>query len=236
MEPIPETTEAVEEYGPFAYDGNLLDQLRDKAEQVLAVVPDCVGLSVASVEDGVTFTLVASDQDAGILDALQYLGDGPCVEGVKAERVLEYSREEMLDEEGWQLFAQGTAAAAVASSLTLPILADERVVGSVNLYGASTNAFTGHHEELARIFDAWAPGAVTNADLSFSTRQIAEHAAQHLHSTYRIEVAVGILASRGLLDPATARARLEDSARRAGVKIAQLAETCIELHRLRDSP
>lgn len=134
------------------------------------------------------------------------------------------------------MFAQGTAAAAVTSTLTLPIVADGTVVGSVNLYGASRQAFTGHHEELARIFDAWAPGAVTNADLSFSTRHTAEQAADHLRSSYRIEVAVGLLAGRALLDLATARARLEDSARRAGVSIAQLAETYIKLERLKNSP
>ena len=236
MEPIPETVEAIEEYGPFVYDDDLLDQLRDKAEQVLSIVPDCVGISVASVEDGVTFTLVASDETIAMLDALQYLADGPCVEGVKAHRVLQYTYEEMLDEEGWQLFAHGTAAAAVTSTLTLPILSDGTAVGSVNLYGASRRAFTGHHEDLARIFDAWAPGAVANADLSFSTRGTAEQAAHHLRSAYRIEVAVGLVAGREVLDPETARARLEDSARRAGVSTAQLAETYIELDRLQDSP
>lgn len=60
MEPIPETAEAVEEYGPSADDGSLLDDLRDRARQVLVVVPDCVGLSLTSVRDGATFTLVAS--------------------------------------------------------------------------------------------------------------------------------------------------------------------------------
>jgi transcriptional regulator with GAF, ATPase, and Fis domain len=236
MKPIPETTEAVEEYGPFAHDGTLLEQLNEKAQQVLAIVPDCVGLSVASTTDGVTFTLVASDEEIGLLDALQYLSGGPCVAGVEGEQVLAYRRKELFDETDWQLFAQGTAAFGVASTLSLPILADMKVVGSVNLYGASNNAFTGHHHDLARIFDAWAPGAVTNADLSFSTRRTAEQAVEHLRGTFRIEVAVGIIADREALDPAAARTLLEESARRAGVSTAQLAETYIELNGLEGSP
>lgn len=237
MEPIPETTEAIEEYGPFTDAGsNLLENLRERARQVKAIVPDCVGLSLASVTDGVTFTLVASATEIAMLDALQYVGNGPCVDAVEAERVLEYPHEEMLDEQGWQLFAQGTAAAAVASTLSLPIIAADRVVGSVNLYAASNRAFTGHHEELARIFDAWAPGAVTNADLSFSTRRTAEQAPHHLHVNYRVEVASGILAAREVLDLTVARERLRDAARRAGVPLAALAETLIELTRRPDLP
>lgn len=229
MKPIPQTTQAVEEFGPFAQEGTLLDELNDKAAQVLVFVPDCVGLSVASISDGVTFTLVASDLQIGVLDALQYLFGGPCVAGVEGEQVLAYSREELFDETDWQMFAQGTAASGVASTLSLPILADMKVVGSVNLYGGSNNAFTGHHEELARIFDAWAPGAVTNADLSFRTRQTAEQAPEHLRGAVRIEMAVGILAGREALAPAVARKLLQDSARRAGVTTAQLAETYIGL-------
>jgi GAF domain-containing protein len=236
MEPIPETSEAIEEYGPFAYDSNLLSQLKEKSEQVLAIVPDCVGLSVASIADGVTFTLVSSDKETALLDALQYLSGGPCVKAAETADVLEYGQQELFDEGRWQLFAQGTAAFAVTSSLSLPILVDGGVVGSVNLYGASDNAFTGHHEDLARIFHAWAPGAVTNADLSFETRHTAEHAEEHLRGTYRIEVAVGILASRQGLDPEAARAQLDASARRAGVSTAELAETYIDLAGWQDSP
>ena len=236
MKPIPETIEAVEEYGPFTHDGTLLEELNEKAQQVLAIVPDCVGLSVASTTDGVTFTLVASDEQVGLLDALQYLSGGPCVAGVEGEQVLAFTQEEFFDETDWQLFAKGTAAFGVASTLSLPILADARVVGSVNLYGGSDNAFTGHHEALARIFDAWAPGAVTNADLSFSTRRTAERAAEHLRGNVQVEVAVGILAGRKALGSAAARTLLEESARRAGVSTAQLAETYIELSAQEGSP
>lgn len=229
MKPIPETVEAVEEYGPFAHDGTLLEQLDAKAQQVLALVPDCIGLSIASTTEGVTFTLVASDEQIGLLDALQYLLGGPCVAGVEGEQVLAYTQAELFDETDWQVFAQGTAAFGVASTLSLPILADGEVVGSVNLYAGSDQAFTGHHEAVARIFDAWAPGAVTNADLSFSTRLTAEHAPEHLRGMLRVEVAAGILAGRESMNQAAARTHLQESARRAGVTTTQLVETYIDL-------
>ena len=160
VEPIPETAEAIEEYGPFG-SGDLLGELRAKGARLRDMVPDCVGFSLASIEHGVTFTVAATDADLALLDAVQYLAGGPCVDAVEGEQVVTFTADDAVDERRWQLFAQATAAASVASTLTLPILARDMVAGSVNLYASTRHAFTGLHEQIARIFDAWAPGAVT---------------------------------------------------------------------------
>lgn len=233
MEPIPETSEAVEEFGPFT-DPDLLHELRERSDRVTALVPDCVGLSLASAQHGVTFTLVATSLQPALLDGVQYLSGGPCVDAVRADRVVQYHHGDVLDEDLWQDFARATAAGSVASTLTLPVLVDGVVGGSVNLYASSTDAFAGRHEEIARIFDAWAPGAVTNADLSFSTRQVAEQAPRRLRADVDIQVAVGILsASRGL-GAGEARDQLTGAARRAGVSEADLAAVVIEIARDQD--
>ena len=150
MDPIPQTSEAIDEFGSLL-DEDLLEHLREMSRRVREVVPDCVGLSLASREHGVTFTLVASQQVIAELDGLQYLDGGPCVTAVEEERVIHFPDEEILGEESWQLFARGTAAAAVASTLTLPLMVGEEVRGSVNLYAASLDAFTGKQQELADV-------------------------------------------------------------------------------------
>jgi len=66
--------------------------------------------------------------------------------------------------------ARAEALAGISSTLSLPILGDGHVVGGVNLYGATSDAFDGHHEDLADACGAWAAGAVTNADLRFNSR------------------------------------------------------------------
>ncbi|MCW2832297.1 MAG: hypothetical protein JWN68_250 [Nocardioides sp.] len=226
MEPIPETSEAVSEFGPFE-ETDLIQHLKDMAAHVRDIVPECVGISLASREHGVSFTLVATDEEIAALDGVQYLDGGPCVESVQAEQVLEYRDEELLGEGGWQLFAQATSAAAVASTLTLPILNHAQVVGSVNLYAATPHAFTGHHEEIARIFSAWAPGAVANADLGFSTRRTAEQAPRLLFEEMRVQVALGILMSSQNVGLESAREQLAEAANRAGISQAALAERLI---------
>lgn len=229
MEPIPETSELIEELERFEYAADLRTELDRRARAVRALVPELVGLSLAALEDGVTFTLVATDADVAMLDAVQYLAGGPCVDAARAEQVLTYSSDDADDERTWQTFARATAARAVASTLTLPVLDDGKVVGSVNLYAASSNAFGGLHREIADVFGAWAPGAITNADLSFQTRLRAQQAPESLRGSMRVETAVGILMEAESVDADTARGLLVDAAQRSGVTTQLLADAVLDL-------
>jgi GAF domain-containing protein len=236
VEPIPETAKVIEEFGPFVVeDEDLLLELRAKADRVRALVPQCVGLSLASSQDDVAFTLVATSQEIAVLDGVQYMSGGPCVDSAKAERVVAIDEADLLDEDAWRLFAQAATAAGIASTLTLPIISGGSVVGTVNLYGATPGAFEGLHVALADIFGAWAPGAVTNADLSFTTRQTAERAPQQLRDDIDVESASGLIASREGIDQDAARARLREAAQRAGVSEGQLARTVMDLARSQES-
>jgi GAF domain-containing protein len=230
MEAIPESTAAIEEFGKF-YDADLLEELQRKAEAVRQLVPDLVGLTVGSLTDGVAFTLVATEAEVAVLDAIQYVASGPCVEAAEAEQVLSYDSAGPVDEHLWQQFAKATAAKGVASTLTLPILTEGEIVGTVNLYAASAGAFGGLHRELADVFDAWAPGAVSNADLSFRTRETAKEAPEMLRAAMRVDMAVGLMMAAESVDADTARELLHDAAQRAGVTLGQLAEALLEVYR-----
>lgn len=234
VEPIPETIEVDDEFGPFS-DDDLLRQLLERSDRVKALVPDCVGMTLSSRAHGVTLTLVATSAEMALLDGVQYLSGGPCVDALEADRVMTYPAEDdVLDEGHWHDFALATAAAEVASTLTLPVITDGAVTGTINLYAASAHAFDGRHEDVARIFDAWAPGAVTNADLAFSTRKEAEQAPQRFREDMVITAAVGILAGRHPGDLEEVRELLRDAALRAGVGEAELAASIIEIDGQRD--
>lgn len=228
MEPIPETIRAVEELGPFVADGDLLDQLTERANRVCQVVPDCVGLSVTSRELDVTLTLVVSPEEFAVIERLRSLCHQSEAPGGGGQ-VVEPDGSDPTDEEGWRCLAEATASPGVASSLTMPLVEGSRITGSVNLYGASPRAFQGHHDQLARILGAWAPGAVANADLSFSTRAEAAGAPQRLAEQTTMDLALGIVAAEQGIDLPTARQRLRDAADRAGISEAQLAAAVIEL-------
>lgn len=241
LQPLPETREAIDELDPADGMEDLLLELLGQGRRVRELVPDCVGLSLSTIARGVTLTLVASDRDIALLDAVQYIDAGPCVESVSAGRVVAYEP----DEEGpdtdlearWALFAEATSAVGVRSTLTLPILGDAGVVvGSVNLYAASPRAFDGLHDQVAAIFSAWASGAVRNADLPFTTRDTARRAPRILRDAARVDAAVGALLTVLQIDETEARIRLHDAALRAGVDEVQIAEFLLGLLHRPDAP
>ena len=176
MRAIPETLQAIAELEPYLDDGTLLERLLAMGSRAQTIAPDCVGVSVAMRQHGVTYTLVSTSDEVSALDAVQYLTSGPCVQAVDDGHGIAASSDELMAEPGWRAFAQATAAAGVRSTLTFPIVQGTRTVGSVNLYGGSDHAFDGRHQQLADVFGAWAPGGVSNADLSFSTREVAVRA------------------------------------------------------------
>lgn len=230
MQPIPQTVQLTEELARFDPGFDVAAHLQVTADKVQAVVPECVGLSIAWLDQGVAFTLVASEEEIAVLDAVQYLASGPCTDAVERDVGQQWSGEQPLDERAWQFFAQATAARAVRSTLTLPLTRGSRIVGTVNLYAASDRAFDGHHEALAEIVGASAEDVVRNADLGFATRRVAEQSLDELRSTEVTHTAIGILAEKLKVDVDTATQRLADSAARAGITPEQLARALVSMY------
>ena len=99
------------------------------------------------------------------------------------------------------------------------------------MYGRSDTTFVGKHQALADTLRAWAPGAVTNADLTFSTLEQARRAPDLVRSEAVVATATGILAAARDLTVDAARRQLDAAAARAGVPVAKLARAIIDLHR-----
>ena len=222
MEPIPPTRQALVK---LTREGitDVAPALLRMGRRAQAIVPDCVGLSLGLLQDGITLTLAATSDEVATFDAVQYLDGGPCVDAVHQERVVDVDQDNLLAEQTWTMYATTTAAAGVASSLTLPILDGGQVVGSVNLYAATPRAFDGHHDALAEALGASAAGAIRDADLSFRTRLEAAAAPTVLSEQHDVHVALGIIAASQGVDIATAQERLRTAAARAGITEAQAA-------------
>jgi GAF domain-containing protein len=222
VEPIPETRQVLEELvaeGDVAVAAVLLRMGRHAVE----IVPECVGLSLALLEEELSFTLVASHEEIAALDAVQYLDGGPCVEAAHEGAVLQVDADDIEDEDRWQLYARASAAAGVASSLTLPIRRDDRVVGTINLYASTPDAFVGRRDELAAALGGSAEDAVANADLSFSTRLAAAATPERMADQKDVDIALGLIAESQGVDIPLAQERLRLAAARAGITEGQAA-------------
>jgi hypothetical protein len=231
VEAIPETLEALDELDALLDDGDdLALRLVEVADRARGVAPGLVGVSLASGQLGVTFTVVATDLEIATLDAVQYVASGPCVDAMELGHGITTSSGGLLSESRWRDFARASAEAGVHSTLTFPVVQDGEVVATVNLYGRDADTFEDLHDQLARVFGAWAPGAVTNADLSFSTRDLAQEAPVRLKERAVLDSATGVIAAQRDIPVEVARAHLEDAARRAGIPVVRLARVVLGLH------
>lgn len=229
MQPIPETLDALGEVDSYLDGGSLEEQLRTTASRAEQVAPGLVGVSLAFREHGLTFTLIATDEDIATLDAVQYVASGPCVDAIDLGHGIA-TPDGLLSERRWQHFARASAAAGVQSTLTLPVVDGDVVVSTVNLYGRAADTFAGRHEALAGVFGAWAPGAVANADLPFTTRRDAQQAPAQLQEVAVVDTATGILAAEREVTVEEASAQLHDAAHRAGVPVHKLARVLVDLY------
>ncbi len=226
MEPVPETGEVLEDMAQYG-DTEIAVTLRRMSSAVSRIAPDCIGLSLAVIAEGLTFTMATTDSVIGDLDSMQYLDGGPCVDAVESGRVHHYVRQGPLDERRWEMFARATAVRGVGSTLSLPVVRSGRVLAGVNLYGATPDTFTGRHEQLAEVCGARAGDVVTNADLAVTTRAEAARAPARLRDQNAVDVATGMLAETRGIDVDTAQAQLKAAAERAQVSLPRAAAVLI---------
>ena len=214
MEPLPETDEALDELVGHD-DRDLRAQLLDLGHRVQQIVPRCVGVSLTLVRERLTLTLVSKRHDEppppnpAAVDPAD--GDDP------------------LSEDFWSRDALSDAAQGVLSTLSLPMRRGTEVVGGVTMYAATPEAFDGHHAELARALGALATDAVTNADLSFSSRAAARLAPATVADLREVDVAVGTLAAWQHRDVDSVRDSLEEAARCGGISLVEAARLVLRL-------
>jgi len=236
MEPMPETREALAEFVTLD-DPDVDELLAEMGRTAQAIVPDLVGLSLGLAHEGLTFTLLASNDGVASIDAVQYVDGGPCVEvteGRLDSAVVDMA--DPLDEERWQLFSQVSAASGVASSLSLPVYRGDTLVGGVNLYASGSDSFAGREDQLVEALGGRAGEAVANADLTFSTRLDAAAAPQQMRDRIEIETATGLLAARSGTDLEAAQRLLREAAARANISAALVARILVLVHRGWPSP
>ena len=226
MEPLPETADALR-YLDLDSDGKtLLAELQMTAAHVVDTIPDCVGLSIAYFESGLTFTLLATEERLRTLDAAQYLDGGPCQVAAESGEPVEVP--DLMDEGRWQLMALASASAGIRSSLSLPLRRGEKVLGSANFYATGTDSFTGGAKELAALFGAAAQDAIANADLSMASVQRARDSAQQMATQVAFDQAVGVLMQRRGISQEEAVRLMHEAADRAGVAPPALARLILE--------
>ncbi|MET0789552.1 MAG: GAF and ANTAR domain-containing protein [Cellulomonas sp.] len=226
MELLPQTAAALRRLGESS-DVDLVAAVTRAGDRVASEVPSCLGFSYCLVAEELTFTVIATSSETAAMDAAQYLDDGPCL--LAAREAGSVGVDDVLDEDRWEQFAFTAAEHGVRSSLSLPVLGDGGLVGTVNFYAARPGAFVGHEAQLAAIVGASAHGAISNADLSFRSLDDAAGAPARLEDLAVVDHAIGALARSRRIGIEEARAVLHSAAERAGVADAEVARSLVQM-------
>jgi GAF domain-containing protein len=190
--------------GAASLDG-LLSQVARFAE---GAIPGAQGVGVTLLEDGRAETMVASEDFVRIVDEVQYeLKEGPCVTAAAERRTVRSPS--LPNDPAWPRFGPRIASLGVHSSLSMPLIVQDQVVGAMNVYARDVDVFDEHAGRVAELFAGPAAVAVRNAQVLEQARRLTTQLQTALSSRAVIDQAVGILMSRrgGTADAAFASLR-----------------------------
>jgi GAF domain-containing protein len=225
LEPIAESLDALRQLSSTG-ERDLVEEVAQRAAEIVDVVPDCVALSITLLDDDLTFTFVSTSEAGRVVDAAQYVDGGPCVDAVETGEQIDV--EDLMDEDRWQVAAQAAAAHGIMSSLSLPLRHDGDIIGSINMYGSTIGAFNDAAETLAQLFGAAVQEVVANFDTSMRSRERSRTTPRRLRMQTTIDQAIGILAIRRTIPTTRAARDLAGAAERAGIDEATLAKVIVD--------
>lgn len=162
------------------------------------------------------------------IDRVQYvdLHEGPCITCMQSRRSTVSGS--LGSDNRWPRFGGRVARLGVHSALSLPLVVGEQVIGAVNSYAHSRDAFAEHAVQLGSQFAGPAAVSVYNAQLLAAARDRAEQLQHALGSRAVIDQAIGIIRSRSGGSAEEAFDRLVRMSQAENAKLRVIAERLVE--------
>lgn len=197
--------------------------LQSVVDHAVEVIPACDYASVTLRRRRNRSETVASSADTALqADQLQYdLDEGPCLEAaVLGEPRLS---NHLKTSEDWPRWGPRAAEIGVQSLLGIQLATTDEVLGALNFYSASPDAFTREEIDLAEVYTTHATNALTAARMSSGLRTA-------LHSRHMIGVAQGILMQIHELSTEQSFELLRRYSSHSNTKLSEVAEYVV-VHR-----
>ncbi len=193
----------------------------------VSAVGPCDGASLTMRDRGVPSAPVADGDWAVELDRLQFVEqEGPCLDCLRegsVMRVPDLAQDGRFPNYGPKAFAMGAA-----SAMSVPLSADGRTVGALNLYSRRTDSFDSDAVAIGELLAAHASLAVTAAMAYYSNRDLADQMRQALDSRAVIEQAKGVLMAQQRCSADEAFALLVQQSQRANRKLRDVAQGVVD--------
>ena len=130
------------------------------------------------------------------IDKLQYidLQEGPCITCMQSRRPTVSGS--LGSDRRWPHFGGGVARMGVHSALALPMMVGDQLIGAINTYARSRDAFGEHAVELGSQFAGPAAVSVYNAQLLDRAQERTKQLQHALGTRAVIDQAIGIIRAR----------------------------------------
>lgn len=160
-------------------DEALPETLTQIADLAARAIPGADGAGLTLFLAGDAETRVSSAPFVTETDDLQYgLGEGPCITAAREGRTVISGS--LGDDSSYPTFGPRAAQLGVHSSLSLPLFAGQKVVGSLNVYSHAKFAFDGQAAKLGELFAVPAAVSVQNAQALAEAQRLASRLGQIL--------------------------------------------------------
>jgi GAF domain-containing protein len=196
--------------------------LHEMAVMAARLVGGALSCGMTMQPGGRPVTVACSDEVAARVDGVQYnLDDGPCLHAMRDGRMVRI--EDTEDKAHWPEFETQAASYGIRSCLALPLNADGKPVGALNLYSRQASAFGTAEARRAENFAENASGALSLAMRLASRAALIEQLRSSLTSRTVIDQALGIIMAREQCNQARAFSIMRAASQNSNVKLRDIA-------------
>jgi GAF domain-containing protein len=195
--------------------------LREVCRIAVRAVPGVDGASVTTFPEGRPGA-IASDDWARDLDELQYAEhEGPCLDAYRTGNA--FRVRDIAADTRWPSYLPHAAQRGARSMMSLPMAAEGKIIGALNVYARDVDAFGAEEVSIATIVAAHAGLASQVAAAFFRHRDLAEQMSTAMQSRAVIEQAKGVLMATEHCEPDEAFDRLVTMSQHANRKLRDVA-------------
>jgi GAF domain-containing protein len=212
--------------GVMLSEPDLPSALRRVTELAAGVVPRCDGASLTMRKEGRPVPAAADGDWASGLDDLQHREqEGPCIDCLREGSVMRVR--DLAGDSRFPTYGPRAAERGAHAVVSMPLAADGRTVGALNLYSRQADAFDGAGLALAELLAAHASLAVQAATAYYTNRDLAEQMREAISSRAVIEQAKGVLVAQRGCPPEEAFRLLVAASQRSNRKLRDIAQEVV---------
>ena len=206
---------------------DLQSTLDEITRVAVATLPSCDGASLTTFQEGTPGVVAAADEWSRQLDELQYEErEGPCLDAARTGNVFRVRDLEV--DTRWPFYAPRATGLGARSMVSLPMSAEGKVVGALNVYSREADRFSAEDVSLGELMAAQAGVAMQVAASFFRHRDLATQMQQAVQSRATIEQAEGVLmGTRGCTEE-QAFALLVELSQTSNRKLRDVAAAVVE--------